>query len=179
MVVLKAKLEDLSPAARQAVTVASDITVEECFEAIEATSRSGEGFDETVLEAFLPPACRSAYTKPFLRGFLVSLVTVGWKLAQPESYWLTCKAEEVALKVIVERGKTVLEADRALAAADPDELDGFEERAVEDRDYAFLWHPEFDGIDSSELGAEMGMESLAPARWFDRYNPPSEVIAGR
>ena len=74
--------------------------------------------DSPLCLTYLPPRYLPKYDGGFRRKFLVTLLTVGYKLAQPDPPvpMFSCTAEELALHVLIEEAKEVLEAN----GIDPD-----------------------------------------------------------
>jgi len=103
----------------------------------------------------------------------VTLLTVGYKLAQPEPphLLLSCTAEELALRALVDEAKELLaqdgiEADFAL----------FEDDVFEDTDYEFLFQPEADGIEDSAEAARLGISRLRFDEWFTRFDGAASEV---
>lgn len=49
------------------------------------------------------------------------------------------------------------------------------DRVYEDTDFLFLFDPRYDGVDESELGKRLGMQSLRFETWFDPFDGGSPV----
>ena len=134
----------------------------------------GEGDGEdSLLAGLLPSAYTLRYTGVFLKMWFVTVLTVGYKLAQrgPPGPLLSCTAEELALRALIEEAKEVLgregiDADFGL----------FEDEAFQDADHEFLFMPEADGIEDSPEGAQLGIGNLRFDEWFTPFlNASSQV----
>jgi hypothetical protein len=116
------------------------------------------------LAGHLPARYLPRYTPLLIKRFFACILTVAWKLAQPERHPLTCVAEELALRAII------VEAEGVLAEEDEDaDFGAFEDEAYEDTDFEYLFTPAADGIDDSPVGAELGMGSLDLADWLKPF----------
>lgn len=63
-------------------------------------------------------------------------------------------------------------------SADPaSDLTGLYDGLFQDLDFETLYNPELDGVDASEHGRQLGMESLRPADWFIPYNNVEHLTA--
>src|SRR5947209_8620265 len=70
----------------------------------EPDGRVAEGY----LAAHLPARDLPRYTPLLIKRFFVCILTVAWKLAQPERQLLTCVAEELALRAIIVEAAGIL-----------------------------------------------------------------------
>ena len=155
---------------------------------------------ETMLGIHLPSRYLSHYTPEFFKKFVVCLITVSWKLAQPKHLPLASVGEELAAWAIINQAKSLLEMEydkgALLAAenvpaksvlehvhADADEptagedFERFIESYFEDLDFLFLFDDAYDGIDASSAGTVTGMASLAFQNWFRPFSEEPERIA--
>lgn len=121
----------------------------------------GTPIDHPVLES-LPPAYADRYASAFVRRFAACVVTVGWKLAQPEPYELACVAEALALR----SGVRVLrehfggqEGELALAAF---------ARAA-------LGHVDFESLYSRTVTADAVEPTVAFEGWFEPFSDRAPV----
>lgn len=120
----------------------------------------GEGY--RFLE-FLPQKYTLLYDQAFLRRFLITLMTVGYKLAlaEPPAPLLSCVAEELALDMLI---KVASERLKVLASTPDFEL--FKDLAYQDSDYEYLYELSLDGIEDSPVGVEHGIANLHFDEWF-------------
>ncbi len=119
-----------------------------------------------IFRELLPRKYLHLYTPLFLKEFYATLLTVGYKLALPEQSetLLACTAEELALHLLIEKAKVVLE----IKGNEPD-FDAFEDAIYQDCDFEYLYEPEADGIEDSEIGAELGIGNLHFSEWFKPF----------
>ena len=109
------------------------------------------GDDENFCISELPEKYRLRYDGLFRRRFLVTLLTVGYKLALPEPLapLPSCTAEELALHILIEQAKNQLQAE----AIEPD-FSLFEGLAFQDGDYEVLYDMSIDGIEDALSGGQ-------------------------
>ena len=127
----------------------------------------GEGDGEdSLLADLLPRTYTLRYNEGFLRMWFVTVLTVGYKLAQPEPPipLVSCTAEELALRALIEEAKEVLEQEGTEA-----DFGLFEDEAFQDADHEFLFQPEADGIEDSAEGARLGIGHLRFDEWFTPF----------
>ena len=124
------------------------------------------GDDENFCISELPQKYRLHYNGLFRRRFLVTLLTLGYKLALPEPLdpLPSCTAEELALHILIEQAKTQLLAD-----AIESDFSLFESLAFEDRDFEILYDMASDGIEDTQVGASMGYGNLQFNEWFEPF----------
>ena len=115
----------------------------------------------------LPPKYLHRYDGGFRRQFLVTLLTVGYKLAQsePPVPLLTCTAEELGLHVLIEEAREGLKTQ----GIEP-QFSEFEERAFQDdMDIEILYDMALDGIEDSAVGDSMRYANLQFDQWFEPF----------
>ena len=102
----------------------------------------------------------------FIRRFFTTLLTVGYELAQdsPPVPLLSCTAEELALHILIEEATHILEESGIES-----QFDVFEDDAFQESDFEYLYEMQFDGIEDSEVGAEMGIGNLHFDEWFEPF----------
>ena len=111
-----------------------------CFltdEFLDAESPQG-----TLMASYLPEKYLPRDGDLFLKKFFVTLTTVGYRLADPEAPlpMLSCTAEELALHVIIEEAKVILE-EKGVEVS----LGDFEDDVYQDLDFELLYQPQLDG----------------------------------
>ena len=109
-----------------------------------------------------------SYTPLFCRQFVVCVITVAWKLAQPQWHPLSCLAEELALRALITEAESIMEEAGEMA-----DVGDFEDTVFEDLDHEYLFRPALDGIDRSPVGARLGTGSLHPKGWFEPFGDGS------
>ena len=124
-------------------------------------------YDEPLLITALPSKYLLQYDGGFRRKFLVTLLTVGYKLAQPEPPvpLFSCTAEELALHVLIEEAREGLKTQ----GIEP-EFSEFEDRAFQDdMDIEILYDMALDGIEDSPVGDSMRYANLQFDQWFEPF----------
>jgi hypothetical protein len=127
----------------------------------------GAVFPELSIAASLPPKYLPRYDEPFLRKFLVCLVSVGLKLRLPGFHPLGCTAEELALLATKRRAATLL-----AAAGDLPDFEEWDDYAREDADHEWLFAPVMDGIEDSAVARSLGAGYLRYDEWFLPFESP-------
>ena len=123
--------------------------------------------DEPHFVAALPSKYLHRYDGGFRRKFLVALLTVGYKLAQPEPPvpLLSCTAEELGLHVLIEEAKEGLKTQ----GTEP-KFSEFEDRAFQDdMDIEILYDMALDGVEDSAVGDSMRYANLQFDQWFEPF----------
>ena len=124
------------------------------------------GDDDNFSISELPQKYRLRYDGLFRRRFLVTLVTVGYKLAAPKPLapLPSCTAEELALHILIEQAKNQLQAE----AIAPD-FSLFVSLAFQDLDFEVLYDMSVDGIEDTTVGVEMALDNLPFDKWFEPF----------
>lgn len=119
-----------------------------------------------LMVGYLPFRYRHRYDVLFKKRFLVSLVTVGYRLAEldPPGRLLACVAEELALHTVISLAGVLLECNSIEA-----DFNVFTDLVFEDQDYLFLYRMDSDGIEDSDLGERMGIGPLTFETWFQPF----------
>ncbi len=124
-------------------------------------------YDEPLCVTALPSKYLRRYDGGFRRKFLVTLLTVGYKLALPDPPvpFLSCTAEELALHVLIEEASEGLKTE----GIEP-EFSEFEDRAFQDdMDIEILYNMALDGIEDTTIGDRMGYAHLQFGQWFEPF----------
>jgi len=160
--------ETCSLESRAAIAVAIEILTDFISQDLTDVASRREAINAN---AYLPPAWQIGLDETFLAsmsnamGFVATgLTDVDWK--GPSS-----TAEEVCLKAILDHASEVIPdvwtiKDGARLHADVMDL---REIGFQDIDHEFLFEPAMDGIDKSDLGAQMGMQSLSKRDAFKSF----------
>lgn len=122
-------------------------------------------------DAYLPPAWQIGLDATFLAGMANAMTLVTTGLTDVDWEGPSNTAEELCLKAILDHASEVIPdiwkiEDRARLKADVMDL---REIGFQDIDHEFLFEPAMDGIDKSDLGAQMGMQSLSRHDAFKRF----------
>lgn len=158
----------LSPDEFYALSEGIDLLIDQSFDDVIGIGSPGWSVANSFMADHLPRRYLPAYTPLFAKQFLVCILTVAWKLAQPHPSMLSCVAEELALRAIIDRA--ILVSEERGAVADFSQL---EEELYEDMDFEFLFDFSRDGVERSEVGARLGMGSLDHRDWFKPFGAGS------
>lgn len=158
----------LSSTQRRALLRAAVMLIDEIFEDFLDMSK-GEPIEDTMVLSDLPVQFRQHYQEPvFVKSFIVCLIRVADRLARwrGETTIPASTAECLALKLIIERAKVLLELDGKVPEKDPDfDFNLFEDIAFPDLDVELLYDLTLDGIEDTEVAEAMDM-ALKPSQWF-------------
>lgn len=151
----------------QASVIIVDQLIEDIVELRERKDAEAVGIDETWVLSDLPPRFAANYTALFAQEFLVALVDVTSRLTRG---WepLACVAQELGLRVLLDRVEIVAEA--ADVALDDDWRGHLEELLFEDLDHEFLYDPAYDGIEDDPASQPPGMAPMRFEDWFRPFN---------
>jgi hypothetical protein len=173
--------DSLTAEEQEALAGGIDVLIDELFEDLRQREHEGEWdlanspFGECLPLRYLP-----RYTPLFLKKFLVCVITVAWKLAQPEPLCLSSVAEELAARAIINAARVQIELAEEQGESELEALDAFTdfiEACFEDTDFEFLFQDEYDGIDQSAVGQIAGISSLSFEDWFKPFSEEPERIA--
>src|SRR5258706_7971002 len=172
MTIGQAYSEVLTPREQQALLQACDWLIDHAFDEFASINEPKDVLD-TVLGSHLPERYTYRYTPLFYKKFAVCLITVAWKLAQPEHLPLSSLAEELAAYAIIREAMARLEMEEEEDAEEKgaqeetqEPFDAFLDAYFEDTDFAILFEDRYDGIDETEVAQVLGMSSLAFDDWF-------------
>ena len=163
----------LTPPALEALQGGCDTLIDGIFDDI-GNIEDSKDFADTWAAMYLPERYLYKYTPGFLRRFAVCIITVAWKLAQPEHMSLSSLAEELAADAIIGSAKVYAETIELDVG---DVLEDFRNAYFEDLDFEYLFDDAYDGIDETEVGQMMGMSSLAFDDWFKPFSDEPSRIA--
>lgn len=165
----------LSPRAQEALEMGCNWIIDHCFEEY-SEAKGPESFEKSILGEYLPHRYLQKYTPLFLKQFAVCVITVTWKLAQPEPLLLSSVAEELAALAIIHAAEDLTE-DEEYGEEIHEALETFIDVYLEDRDVEFLFSDSSDGLDETEVGKALGMASLAFPHWFQPFSRDNSRIA--
>ena len=153
---------------RAAIAVAGEILTDFISQDLTDVASSREVINA---DAYLPPAWRIGLDESFLAGMANAMAFVTTGLTDVDWKGPSSTAEEVCLKAILDHASEAIPdvwkiEDRARLNADVMDL---REIGFQDIDHEFLFEPAMDGIDKSDLGAQMGMQSLSRRDAFKRF----------
>lgn len=157
-----------------ALVYATDILVDELFQDVKTLTEE----DATAAECDgplwnfedLPERYALQYDARFARRFLVTVIAMTTRFTDGSFQQLSCVAEELALKLLLNETNVTLETfgllDNGVSAA----LDSFANNVYEDMDHEWLYDDSMDGIDESAVGAALGVAPMAFKAWFTPFN---------
>jgi hypothetical protein len=132
---------------------------------------------DTSIIFHLPRRYLLRYDILFIKQFLTCIITVSWKLAQPEHHPLSSVAEELAAYAIINQSRVPIEDKLGTEVADQ-AFERFQEVYFEDRDFEMLFDDSTDGLDQvPEVATALGFESLAFEDWFKPFSDEPSRIA--
>ena len=173
MLMGQAYTDVLTPLEQQALQDSCDMLIDNLFDSIQNVNKP-EDVAHTMLGIYLPERYLYRYTPRFLRKFAVCIITVAWKLAQPEHMILSSLAEELAAWIIIQEATRQLEDEPDEKVKKP--YDAFIDEYFEDTDFEYLYDDAYDGIEETELAQMMSISSLAFQDWFMPFsNEPSQT----
>ncbi|MFF5090716.1 hypothetical protein [Streptomyces niveus] len=164
-----------------ALVYATDILVDELFQDVQTLTEE----DATAAECDgtlwhfedLPERYALQYDARFARRFLVTVIAMTTRFTDGSFQQLSCVAEELALKLLLNETNVTLETfgllDDGVSAA----LDSFADNVYEDMDHEWLYDDSMDGIDESAVGAALGVAPMAFKAWFTPFNDRRYVHA--
>jgi hypothetical protein len=159
---------------RRALQEACDLLIDSVFDDLKHV-KDPQDVINAMVGIYLPERYLHKYTPLFLKKFGVCIITVAWKLAQPEHMPLSSLAEELAAWTIVRVAQGLVE-EHARKKKTKNAFEAFIDEYFEDTDFEFLFDDAYDGIDETEVGQMMGMSSLAFDDWFVPFSDdPSRV----
>ena len=173
MAIGQAYSDILTPPAREALQGGCDTLIDGVFDDL-GNVKGSRDIADTWAAIYLPERYLYKYAPLFLRQFAVCVVTVAWKLAQPEHMPLSSLAEELAANAIIESAKVYAETAELDVV---DLLEDFRDEYFEDLDFEYLFDDAYDGIDETDVGQMLGMSSLAFDDWFKPFSGESSRIA--
>ncbi len=160
--------ETCSLESRAAIAVAIEILTDFISQDLTDVASRREAINA---DAYLPPAWQIGLDETFLAGMSNAMGFVATGLTDVDWKGPSSTAEEVCLKAILDHASEVIPdvwtiKDSARLHADVMDL---REIGFQDIDHEFLFEPAMDGIDKSDLGAQMGMQSLSKRDAFKRF----------
>lgn len=171
--------EWLTQREQKALAAGCDILIDSIFDDFtEIEDWETEGVVDSALASHLPSRYLSHYTPLFFRQFFVCIITVAWKLAQPQHLPLASVGEELAAWAIIHQAKAALEmeSDSEDTEAIGNDFEQFIDNYFEDLDFLFLFDDAYDGIDKALAGKVTGMTSLSFQDWFRPFSDAPERV---
>jgi len=153
---------------RSAIAVAGEILTDFISQDLTDVASRHEAINA---DAYLPPAWQIGLDETFLAGMAGAMAFVTTGLTDVDWEGPSSTAEELCLMAILDHASEVIPEvwkieDKARLKADVMDL---REIGFQDIDHEFLFEPAMDGIDNSDLGAQMGMQSLSRRGAFKKF----------
>ncbi|UQA94473.1 hypothetical protein [Streptomyces halobius] len=118
----------------------------------------------------LPPHYVLQYDARFARRFLVTAVALTTRFTGGSFEQLSCVAEELVLRLLLDRAEVTLETFGLLDEGVSSALECFAAMVYEDMDHEWLYDDSKDGIDESPVGEYLGVAPMGLASWFKPFN---------
>ncbi|MGW3109987.1 hypothetical protein [Streptomyces sp. NPDC001091] len=162
-----------------ALVWATDVLLDQLFEDVHTLTEE----DITVAECEghlwhledLPARYALQYDGMFARRFLVTVVAMTTRFTGGRFQRLSCVAEELALRLLLNEAHVTLETfgllDDGVSAA----LEAFTENVYEDMDHVWLYDDAMDGIDESPVGEALRVAPMGFKAWFTPFNRDRHV----
>ncbi|MGW4694368.1 hypothetical protein ACWEO1_18510 [Kitasatospora cineracea] len=150
-----------------------DILLDEIFEDIATLNGSPNvaQCDGPLLQLeSLPEKFAHLYTPLFAQQLLVTAVDLTARLSRPGFTQLSCVAEELLLRMLLETTEVTLDLYGLLDDDVQEALAAFRENVYEDLDHETLYDPALDGLDESPVGEALGMAPMGVADWFEPFS---------
>ena len=162
---------DLDLDHREALELAISMMIDEwSFDIADALKKlPGEELELNFMWEDLPEGFLATATPIELKRFLVCLIVVSYKLAQPEETRLSCTAEELCFHAVLARASTYLGEQGKTA-----NYNALCDWLLEDVDAQALMGP--DSALADLLTSHFGGANLDPSQWFLPFNPPRPAL---
>lgn len=112
------------------------------------------------------------YDGQFARRFLVTVIAMTTRFTHGTFTQLSCVAEELALRLLLNEAKVCLETFGLLDDGVEQALDCLADLVYEDMDHEWLYD---DGIDDSPVGEILRIAPMGLADWFRPFNEGRSV----
>ncbi|MFC5835882.1 hypothetical protein [Nonomuraea insulae] len=171
--------EESATLAAGALMAATNILIDHVLDDAETlAAEDATAADDPGLMALhsLPPQYALRYDAGFARKFAIAVVSITARLTDDTWRHPACVAEQLALRLLIEEAKAVLELYELM---DEDEAESVYERftcsAFGDVDHEMLYDPELDGIDELPEAGFLRIAPLGFASWFAPFDQRGRV----
>ncbi|MEU3508537.1 hypothetical protein ABZ733_11525 [Streptomyces longwoodensis] len=173
------RAEEDARLAAGALVWATGVLVDQLFEDVQTLSEE----DTTVAECdsplwhlqALPARYALQYDSLFARRFLVTVIALTTRFTDGTFEHLSCVAEELALKLLLDEVHVALETFGLLADEVAAALATFAGTVYEDLDHAWLYDDSMDGIHESPVGDALAVSPMRCAQWFTPFDKDRHV----
>jgi hypothetical protein len=166
--------DDTAKLAAGALIFASSLVIDELFQDIKTLAENNgsvaDSDDVFMVLDDLPERFAQHYTGRFARQFLVATVMITARLTADEWTPPASIAEALALRIVVENAKVLLDGHDLL---DDDVsleylYNGFDDAAYEDVDHELLYRRDLDGFeDDEEITSSLRLADMRVESWFN------------
>ncbi|MFI8003716.1 hypothetical protein [Streptomyces sp. NPDC086010] len=118
----------------------------------------------------LPGRYALQYSASFARRFLVTAITLTTRFTHGSFQQLSCVAEELVLRLLLEQAKSTLDLYGLLDSGTSSALDSFADQVYEDMDHEWLYDDAADGLDEEPALASLGIAPMGIKSWFAPFN---------
>ncbi|MFE1197851.1 hypothetical protein ACFW6E_34745 [Streptomyces olivaceoviridis] len=118
----------------------------------------------------LPARYALQYDGLFARRFLVTVVAMTTRFTDGSFQRLSCVAEELALRLLLNEAHVTLETFGLLGDGVSAALEAFADNVYEDMDHEWLYDDAMDGIDESPVGEVLRIAPMGFKAWFTPFN---------
>lgn len=164
---------DAAELAAGALVWATDVLLDELFQdayALAEETNVAECDRPMWLLDELPPRYALRYDAHFARRFLVTAIALTTRFTEGSFEQLSCVAEELVLRILLDRAEVTLETFGLLDEGVASALECFAAMVYEDMDHEWLYDDSKDGIDESPVGEYLGVAPMGLASWFKPFN---------
>ncbi|MEU8662281.1 hypothetical protein [Actinoplanes philippinensis] len=175
--------DDTAKLAAGALIFASSLVIDELFQDIKTLAETNgsvaDSDDVFMVLDDLPERFAHHYTGRFARQFLVATVMITVRLTADEWTPPASIAEALALHIVVENAKVLLESHNLL---DDDVsleylYDGFDDAAYEDVDHELLYRHDLDGFeDDEDITSSLRLADMRVNAWFNAFEDSDATV---
>ncbi|MEV8021298.1 hypothetical protein AB0O76_34175 [Streptomyces sp. NPDC086554] len=167
-------LDEDAQLAAGALIWATDVMVDQLFMDVhtltEGDTNAAECEDVLWHLEDLPSRYALRYDEQFARRFLVTVIAMTTRFTHGTFTQLSCVAEELALRLLLDEAKVCLETFGLLDDGVEQALDCLADLVYEDMDHEWLYDDATDGIDDSPVGEILRIAPMGLADWFRPFN---------
>ncbi len=154
---------DAAELAAGALVWATDVFLDELFQDAYALAEEETNVAECDRPMWLldelPPRYALRYDAHFAWRFLVTAIALTTRFTEGSFEQLSCVAEELVLRILLDRAEVTLETFGLLDEGVASALECFAAMVYEDMDHEWLYDDSKDGIDESPVGEYLGVRA--------------------
>jgi hypothetical protein len=145
---------------------ALDIMLDDLKEDIITIAKDQNNRETTSLWEILPPLGKASLDIILALKLLTTQLNIIQKFYTRKQIVLGNTAEEIMFYNAIEMAKEL--ADQEMI--DMELFDTYTAYTFQDMDFLFLYEYKYDGIETTEIGEQLGITSLAVSDWFKSFN---------